>query len=204
MTEQKQQDTIVRLDNVRIAFPALWTPEQVGGQGKPAYSASFLMTPEHPALEKLKTAIKKVAVEKWGDEAAAILQQLVASDRVCLRNGNSKSNYDGFAGNMYVSARGYTRPLIINQDKSPLTESDGKPYSGCFVNGQISIWAQANQYGKRVNAQLGGVQFLADGESFGGGHVADVDEFDNVGEGASTGADAAAPTGAVDPLEGLI
>ena len=201
MTEQKQQDTIIRLDDVRCAFPAFFKAEQVGGQGKPAFSGTFLMTPEHPALDIVKAAIKKVAVEKWGDEAAAVLQQLVASDRVCLRAGDSKANYDGFAGNMYVSARGYVRPLVIAQDKTPLTESDGKPYSGCYVNAQISIWAQQNQYGKRINAQLGGVQFLRDGESFGGGHVADVSEFDTVSEG---GADAAAPTGAADPMEGLI
>jgi hypothetical protein len=160
------------------------------------------MTPEHPALELLKTAIKNVAVEKWGDEAAAILQQLVAGDRVCLRNGNTKANYEGFAGNMFVSSRGYTRPLVINQDKSALLEEDGKPYSGSYVNAQVSIWAQANQYGKRINAQLGGVQFLRDGDSFGGGHVADVSEFDTVNEG---GADGAAPVvDGGDPLEGLI
>lgn len=202
MTEQKQQDTIVRLDDSRIAFPALFVAEQVGGQGKPAFSATFLLTPEHPAIALVKEAIKKVAVDKWGDEAGAVLQQLVAGDRVCLRNGNTKANYDGFAGNMFVAARGYVRPLVINADKSPLTESDGKPYSGCYVNAQISIWAQANQYGKRINAQLGGVQFLRDGESFGGGRVSDVSEFDTVGEG---GADSAAPTDAsTDPLAGLI
>jgi len=202
MTEKKQEDTIVRLDNVRIAFTsALWKAEQVGGAGKPAFSATFLMPPEHPALADVKAAIKKVAIEKWGDEAGPILQQLVASDRVCLRNGDAKANYDGFAGNMYVAARGYVRPLIINADKSALAESDGKPYSGCYVNGQVSIWAQQNQYGKRINAQLGGVQFLRDGDSFGGGHVADVSEFDTVNEG---GADGAAPVAGADPLEGLI
>lgn len=204
MTQQKNEDILVRLDDVRIAFPALFVAEQVGNKGKPAFSASFLMTPEHPAIVAIKEGIKKAAVQKWGDEAAEVLQQLVAGDRVCLRNGNAKANYDGFAGNMYVSARGYTRPLVIAQDKSALVEQDGKPYSGCYVNAQISIWAQANQYGKRINAQLGGVQFLRDGESFGGGHVSDVSEFDTVpGEG---GADGAAPLadGPVDPLDGLI
>ena len=203
MTEQKKsEDIVVRIDNARIAFPAVFVAEQVGGKGKPAFSATFLMTPEHPAIADIKEGIKKAAVEKWGDEAAEILQQLVASDRVCLRNGNTKANYDGFAGNMFVSARGYAKPLVINADKSPLIETDGKPYSGCYVNAQVSIWAQQNQYGKRINAQLGGVQFLRDGESFGGGHVADVSEFDTVNEG---GADGAAPVvDGADPLAGLI
>lgn len=201
---QKNEDILIKLEDVRIAFPAVFVAEQVGNKGKPAFSATFLMTPEHPAIALIKEGIKKAAVQKWGDEAALVLQQLVAGDRVCLRNGNTKANYEGFAGNMFVSARGYTRPLVIAADKSALTEQDGKPYSGCYVNAQISIWAQANQYGKRINAQLGGVQFLRDGESFGGGHVTDVSEFDTVpGEG---GADGAAPedqTGS-DPFAGLL
>ena len=35
-----------------------------------------------------------------------------------------------------------------------------------------------NQYGKRINATLRGVQFVSDGEPFAGGQPADADEFD--------------------------
>jgi hypothetical protein len=37
-----------------------------------------------------------------------------------------------------------------------------------------------NNYGKRINATLLGVQFYRDGDSFVGGGVASVDDFDVV------------------------
>lgn len=191
MSESKVKDTVVMLSNVRLAFPTLFTAEQVQGKGKPAFSATFLLAPDHPSIAVLKEAIKSVAIAKWGDGAADILKQLVAADRVCLHNGDAKANFDGFAGNKFVSSRTYSRPLVINADRSALAETDGKPYSGCYVNGQVAIWAQQNQHGKRINAQLSGVQFVKDGESFGGGRVAQVDEFDVVAEGVDGDAPAA-------------
>ena len=69
---------------------------------------------------------------------------------------------------------------MIDVNKSPLTEQHGKPYSGCYVNAFVEFWTQDNNYGKRVNATLLGVQFYRDGESFSGGGVADTDDFDDL------------------------
>jgi len=190
MSEKKVEDHVIMLPNVRMAFPQIFTPSQVNNEGKPAFSASFLFPPTHPVVAIIQAAITKVANAKWGEKGPEILKALIAGDKVCLHNGDSKSQYDGFVGNLFVSARSPTRPGVFAQDRSPLVEADGKPYSGCYVNAQIALWAQANNFGKRVNAQLRGVQFLRDGEAFGGGAVAQADEFDVV-EGAE--ADAAAP-----------
>jgi hypothetical protein len=48
------------------------------------------------------------------------------------------------------------------------------------VNASIELWCQDNNYGKRINASLRGVQFLKDGEAFAGGGVANADEFDDL------------------------
>lgn len=189
MSEKKVEDHVIMLPDVRMAFPQIFTPSQVNNEGKPAFSGSFLFPPTHPVVVLIQRAIAKVANAKWGEKGPEILKALIAGDKVCLHNGDAKSNYDGFVGNLFVSARSPTRPLVIAQDRSPLVEADGKPYSGCYVNAQIALWAQANNFGKRVNAQLRGVQFLRDGEAFGGGAVAQADEFDVV-EGAEADADA--------------
>lgn len=187
----EKNETIVKLTNVRIAFPNIFTAQAPkDGRDKAAFSASFLMPPNHPDVAKIRVAIAEAAKTKWGDRASAILPSLIAGDKVCLHNGETKAQYDGYAGNMFVSSRGYQKPIVLNNDKTPLTEADGKPYSGCYVNAQVAIWGQDNQHGKRVNAQLRGVQFLRDGEAFGGGGVADVDDFDTVDDSA----DAEAPT----------
>lgn len=175
----------LKLNNVRLAFPVLFEAKTVNGEGKPAFSASFLIDPADPQVKTLNAAIDQVANDKWGAKAAAILKQMRATDKVALHDGDLKSNYDGFPGNLYVSARSTTRPLVINNDKSPLTEQDGKPYAGCFVNASIELWAQDNNYGKRVNASLRGVQFLRDGDAFAGGGAASEDEFDDISAGAT-------------------
>ena len=198
MAEKKGEDNIIMLHNVRLAFPELWTAKKVNDEGKAAFSASFLFPPDHPAAATVKVAIAKTAKAKWGAKAGEILQALVAADKVCLHNGDTKSNLEGYSGNLFVSARGPVRPLVLNDDKSPLTEADGRPYSGCFVNAQIAIWAQQNTYGKRINAQLRGVQFLRDGEAFSGGGVASSDEFDAVEADADGDAPVIAPGGAED------
>jgi hypothetical protein len=175
----------VKLTNVRLAFPVLFEARTVNGEGKPAFSASFLLDPADPQVKALNQAIEQVAKDKWGARAGDILKQMRAQDKVALHDGDLKANYAGFPGSLYVSARSATRPLVIDKDKSPLTEQDGKPYAGCFVNASIELWPQDNNYGKRVNASLRGVQFFRDGDSFAGGGAASEDEFDDISSGAT-------------------
>jgi hypothetical protein len=170
----------IKLNGVRLSFPQLFEATTVNGEGKPAFSAAFLISPKDPQVAAINAAIDAVAKEKWGAKAEANIKAMRAADKVCLHSGDLKSNYDGFEGNLYVSARNSMRPLVIDVNKSPLTEQDGKPYAGCYVNASIELWAQDNNYGKRVNATLMGVQFYKDGESFTGGGVADTDDFDDL------------------------
>jgi len=170
----------VKLNNVRLSFAQLFEAKTVNGEGKPAFSASFLINPNDPQIAVINAAIETVAKDKWGAKTEATLKVMRAADKTCLHSGDLKSNYDGFEGMMFISARNTLRPLVIDVDKSPLVAEDGKPYSGCFVNASIELWAQDNNYGKRINATLMGVQFFKDGESFSGGGVADADDFDVV------------------------
>lgn len=175
----------IKLTNVRLAFPTLFEAKTVNGEGKPAFSASFLIDPADPQVKAINAAIEQVAKDKWGAKADAVLKQMRAQDKVCLHDGDLKANYDGFPGNLYISSRSATRPLVIDADKSPLAEQDGKPYAGCFVNASIELWPQDNNFGKRVNASLRGVQFFRDGDAFTGGGAASEDEFDDIAEGAT-------------------
>jgi len=170
----------IKLENVRLAFPALFEAKTVNGEGAPAFSAAFLMSPDHPAIKTLQAAFEKMGQEKWGAKWPTIKKTIEAKDAFALHNGDSKAEYEGYEGNFFVSARNKTRPVVLDRDKSPLVESDGKPYAGCYVNASIELWAQDNNYGKRINASLRGVQFLKDGEAFAGGGVASADEFDDL------------------------
>jgi hypothetical protein len=171
----------------RIAFAqGVWTAQKVKGDsaGKPAFSATLLLDLKDPQIKLLNDAIEETAKEKWGAKAKAELELMRKKDRTCLHDGDLKPDYEGFPGMMFVSARNPIRPLVLNTDRSPLAEEDGVVYSGCYVNMVLELWAQDNDYGKRVNATLSGVQFVKDGDSFGGGgRVADVDDFEDVSAG---------------------
>lgn len=176
----------IMLNNVRLAFPQLFKPATVNGEGEPAYSAALILTADHPQLAAIRDAQEKVGKEKWGDKWATVKKEVMAKDRFALHDGDTKTQYDGFEGNFFISSRAKqsARPSVLDRNKSPLTEADGRPYAGCFVNASIELWAQDNAYGKRINAQLRGVQFYRDGDSFGGGSPASSDEFEEVTEGA--------------------
>ena len=105
MTEKKVEDHVIMLKNVRIAFPHIFQMASVNPGDKPAFSGSFIMPPDHPDVAIVRKGITEVALAKWGDEATDILRALIAGDKVCLHDGNIKAQYDGYAGNLFVSAR---------------------------------------------------------------------------------------------------
>lgn len=175
----------VKLQSVRLAFPQLFEAKTVNGEGEPAYSASFLLEPDHPAIAEIKAAMEQLGKEKWGAKWPNVKKEIEGKDRTALHDGDTKADYTGFPGNYFISARNKTRPLVIDRDKSPLTTQDGKPYAGCYVNASIELWCQDNNFGKRINASLRGVQFLKDGDAFAGGGSASDDEFDDIADGAT-------------------
>ena len=191
--------TRATLLNVRLTFPALFEPKAVQGSTDAKFSATALFGKDHPQLGEIKAKIMAAATGKWGAKAADVLKQLQAADKLCLRDGDGKSDYDGYAGNLYINASNKIRPLAIGggpDGRGAVTASDGKFYSGCYVNMIVDFWAQDNQYGKRVNASLLGVQFLKDGDRLAGGGIAAADDFapipqEAAQQAAATGAGAA-------------
>lgn len=176
----------ILIKNARLAFPNLFEPSTVAGEGEPRYGASLILPADHPQLKEIEAKIKAIAVDKWKDKGEAVLKGLEKTDKVALHDGDTKPGYDGFAGNMFISASAKTsaRPTVINKDKTPLTDRDGVVYAGCYVNASIDFWAQDNAYGKRINAQLRGIQFAKDGDAFSAGRPADADEFEDIADGA--------------------
>lgn len=174
----------IMLRNVRLAFPNIFTPAIVGDDPatKPRYSAKLVLPPDHPQLAEIHAAMRAVAQAKWGPKAADIYRGIEKADKLALHDGDTNSQFDGFVGNYFITAaaKESVRPTVLDGNKSPLTERDGKPYSGCYVNVSLEMWAQDNGFGKRINAQLRGVQFLRDGDAFGSGQPAGRDEFDDV------------------------
>lgn len=183
MSTEPKNEKIIMLKDVRLSFPELFEAKAFDDTpgAKKEFSASFLMGKDHPALATVKAGLIAVAKEKWGEKAEQILAVLFRDDRLCLHDGDRK-DYEGYAGNLFLRASNSVRPLVIDRNKAPITAADGKIYSGCYVNATITLWAQDNKWGKRISANLRGVQFYRDGDAFAGGTTGNVDEFEAVAD----------------------
>lgn len=175
-----KMEKVITLKNCRLAFPTLFEPKTVNGEGRPAYSASLLMSADDPQVDMINELIDAIGTEKWGAKAKTVLGALRGKDAVALHNGDLKAAYEGFEGNYYVSARSYNKILVVDRDRTPLTQADGKPYAGCYVDASIECWAMDNQWGKRINATLRWVQYRRDGDAFAGGAPASADEMEDL------------------------
>jgi hypothetical protein len=190
----------------RLAFPQLFKPEQYQSQGEAMYKATILIpkTAADPAVTILHPpagaglpitrepstigkVIDLVGKAKWPKDWAVVKKGALAKDKNCWHDGDNKSQWAGFEGCWYVSASASSdkRPTVVGRRGEPLTAADGIIYGGCYVIASMEVWAQDNGFGKQVNAQILGVQFVRDGDSFGGGSApARPDEFEQIDDGA--------------------
>lgn len=175
---------IIQLKNVRLAFADLFKPTAFEDGQELKYGATFLISKKAPQIKEIEAAILEVAIAEWKDKAKGILATIKTNpNKYCFLDGETKS-YDGFQGCMALSSKNKKRPTVVDKDKTQLSEADGKPYSGCYVNASVEIWAQDNKWGKAIRCSLRGVQFFRDGDAFSAGSVASEDEFEDLGDGA--------------------
>lgn len=197
----------VRLQNVRLAFAQqLFVPSSVEEGKDPKYGCDSLLVPGHTVVKAvvegsgenaktkwvtsdMKSILLEVANDAMKGKGQAWLDALENSKR-CYRDGSlrvtkSGDQYEGYEGIWYVAAKNKARPLIVDVNKTPLTQADGKPYSGCYANVLIEVYAITDPKRKGVHASIKGVQFVKDGDAFGGGAPASPDEFDELSDGAA-------------------
>ena len=161
----------IMLKNVRLSFPSLFQTEKFGQEDTGKYAATFILDKKDHAktIERLK--------EKVQEGFKELKVKSLPAARICLKDGD-ESGREEYEGAYIIKATTKKRPTVIDRDRTPLADEDGKPYSGCYVNAIINFWFQDNQYGKRVNGNLLGVQFANDGEPFGSGPIDVSDDFE--------------------------
>lgn len=177
-TSNLPENTLV-LKNVRLSFPNLFVPQQPkkgDTGGKPKFNVCIVLDKKTHAKEikAIQEMSNAVAAKQWP-------QGVSKAVKFCLRDGSERDDKEGFSDAvMFLNASTQSRPAVVDRDPTkPIVEADGKIYGGCYANVSINIWSQDNDYGKRVNAGLGPVQWMADGERFGGGAPAATEVFSN-------------------------
>jgi hypothetical protein len=170
------------LQNVRLSFPDLFKPRAFQPGMPEKYKATFLVPKaDKRQIKIVEDAILEEAKLKWPKNAEKMIASIRGNaNKFNWQDGETK-DYDGYEGMMSLAAGSLTRPLVIDRDKSPLTSEDGKPYAGCYVNAKVDIFAYDSNGNKGVSAKLLVVQFVKDGESFGGGKPPSADDMPDLG-----------------------
>lgn len=173
---------VIYLMDARLSYAHLWHPKKFDDSSKPRFECAFLLDPEdgkHAEIIKgIEAEFARICIEQWGS-----VPNNLKGKPFGLADEMGKE-YDGWQGLFYISANCRPqRPKVVDRNpKIELSEEDGRPYAGCYVNGTVQLWADARKaFGPRVNGSLRAVQFLRDGESFtGGGPIDASNEFEDV------------------------
>lgn len=171
---------MIMIKNVRASHPHLDKPyagkSDDGKPKAPKFSiVGMLPKATHVAAKDLCVSIiNKLMLEKKCPK--------LAGDKKFCRNGDDSSSEE-YEGHWTVSASESRRPAVRDRRAELILEESkiaDMLYGGCYVNILIRPWFQDNEFGKRVNAGLIGVQFVRDGEPFGEGRINDEDAWDAV------------------------
>lgn len=168
---------MIMVKKARVSFPHLFKKPMINGsEGK--RGANLMLDPKTNAvtIKAIENKIQELTKERFKGKK-------IPSDKLCLRNGEDKgrSEYEGYE---ILSANSKDRPLVLGKQLEVIKdEEDCEIYSGCYVNAKVRLWAQDNQYGKRINCELVAIQFAAHGEALDGVRVSvdeAVDGFDDM------------------------
>ena len=181
-------DMITKLYDVRLSFPHLFEPTAFKAGDALKFSACFLVPKKSDQGKQIEKDMLEAMTSKFGAKAKASLEGIRGNTNKCCVQDGDNSEYEGYAGNWVVRAKSDARPVVVDQNKNPLTQADGKPYSGCYVNASIEFFAYDNS-GKGLSAKLRAVAFKRDGDSFSGGTKLTDDEVDDLADGASAGSE---------------
>lgn len=185
---------IFKLHDVRASFAQLDTPKSFKPGQKKRYELTVLLDPTNAEHAKqialIKDHAKKLIIAQWGEKPEDL--------QLCFGLANDhpkKKKYDGYKDMFYfVMAKNEDDgpPTIVGRSKVDGAFVAQKPgmaewtFSGSFCNTNPTLWAQDNEWGKAIRANLRIVQFVRKGDAFGKGSADANDEFQALGDAPAT------------------
>lgn len=164
----------------RLSFEILGEPKryQDDPKNKPRWSATFLIPADNPFKKEMDLMLQKVAQEAWGKKWESFYKEVIIDKKgCCWIDGNRKSQYAGYEGSFALTAHRDAkdgRPHVLDNSGAPIYNAQnelnpgmaGRLFGGCYVRGEVEIWAQKDCQGLR--AGLLQIQRVKRGDAFGG------------------------------------
>lgn len=173
--------TEIMIKNARLSYPHLFVASAFAPGQDPKYSASFLISEDDKQTKAIEEAMLEAVEAKWPGKGAKMLASFETRSKAVKQGSKVKPDDESYEGQIVISANNKSRPLVVNKDRTPLTEDDGVIYAGCRVNAKVRFYAYDN-VAKGVSAQLLGVQFFGDDSPLAGSAVAKTDDFEDLSD----------------------
>lgn len=161
----------------RVSFPHVFEKHSGFEGQEPKFSVVMLFS-KKADLSALKRAVQNAAIEKWGPK-----EKWPKNLRMPFRDGNEKSDLQGYKDTIFISASSKQRPGVVDQRREPITEESEGFYAGCYARASLIAFAYDTAGNKGVSFSLQNLQKLRDGEKFSGRRSAEED-FDSVEDGS--------------------
>ena len=174
---QKKNPAKCTSPEFRVSYPHVFKAHSGFEGQEPKFSITMLF-PKDTDLKELKRAALNAAVEKFGPK-----EKWPKVFRLPFRDGDEKSDLQGYEGHTFVAASSKQRPGVINGQKIPIIKEDETFYAGCYARATLIAFAYDTAGNKGVSFALQNIQKLGDGEPFSGRKKAE-EEFDSVDDGS--------------------
>lgn len=163
------------IKNARVSFPAIFNKAEFDGVAT-KFECTFLLDSETQAdqISQIEKRMDSFLADKFPKGAPKSIK------RTCFIDGNTR-DYEGYADHMAFKGSNQKRPTLIDRDKTPLVEEDGKLEAGDYCNAIVDLWYSDHpKGGKQLLGNVLGIQFVKEGERFGADTTANADEFDEI------------------------
>lgn len=205
----KIEKVVTKLPGGRLSYAYLESPKpkppKNGKEVAGRYETVVLLDPSNAeqkaAIDAIKADAVRVAKAAFGDNVE--LKKLVLAfgngDKKAIdEDGGVNPTYEAYKGMYYINTSTSGKPLIANRRGELVDKTSAQfPYSGCYCNVKVSLYpwtfTEGNVTRRGISVDLRSVQFVADGEAFGGRTAINPEEeFEALGD---------APGSAPDPFD---
>lgn len=169
------KDPCVALIKCRLQTPHLYAP-YTDKYGKTMYSC-ILRVYDKAEWAKIEAGKRAACQKKFGVEADKKLKKINGNPNCCLLREPDDDDSYKFMKATRKPEDGC--PKLIDRAKNGVPQSAGLFVSGAEVFALVSFWAYDNQ-STGVGATILGLQWVKEGEPFGGAPVARDDDFDSL------------------------
>lgn len=176
MTTRNTTNNLIKLNDVRLSYPALFRPKVwADSSNEPKYEATFI-------LNKVTHGKEIQAIDARINELLAehkISRSKIKADHLCLRDGDltDKEEYQGAF--TLKSSTGRKFPIVNRDAKTRVVEEDNLLYGGCYVSAYIDL-RYYNNKSIGIAANLKSLQYRGPGEAFGGNEHDITDAYEPV------------------------